>query len=160
VRNTSNAKRMTTAEVYRRLRSIKRVLLNKNQALLYNKEIICLDMGLLADREIQSEDFYLRPVSFNDALFLKTIADNKELFDKSNFTHQELMQYVRSNQKTICQSFAITAMLFTVYRKQQVIKKHVIICTGSIYHAPRIFYRDESSKRVVYERVIDYSDLY
>jgi hypothetical protein len=155
MRNTSNIKRMTTAEVYRRLRSIKRVLLNKNQALLYSKEITSLDIDLSNE-----EAFYLRPVKFNDALFLETIANNKELFDKSNFIHQELMQYTRLNQKTICKSFAITAMLFTVYRKQQVIKKHVIICTGSIYHAPRIFYRDESSKKVIYEKHIEYSDLY
>ncbi len=145
---------MNVAETHRRLRAVKKSLMNKNQALLYDAEINCLDIELCDE-----DEFYLAPIKFDDQKFFSYLLNNAELFNKSNFVHQDLFEYVNDRKKDLCRSFATTAMLFTKYRKQSIINKHVIVNVGSIYHAPRIFYRDESSKRVVYERCSEYIDL-
>jgi hypothetical protein len=154
VRLVNSHEKFVVAEVHRRLRAVKRMLLNKNQALLFNAEIPRLDIKL--PRE---DEFYLRPQAFNDKLFLSVLTANQQLFDKSNFLHQDLLAYCSLRAKQLTSAFAITAMLFTKYRKQDVVEKHVIVCIGSLYHAPRVFYRDEKTKRVVYEKVTEYLDL-
>lgn len=130
------------------------MLENKNQALLYDHVINGLDI-----ETVEPDVFYLAPSQFDKALFLQAIVENKSLFDRDRFIHQDLRSYIEERRYDICKSYSVTAMLFTRYRKQAVINKHVIVCLGSIYHAPRIFYRDESSKRVVYEKVSEYNDL-
>lgn len=142
-------------EVYRRLSATKKMLLNKNQSLLYDGLIENLRIDLPIE-----EDFYIRPILFDDALFFEHLKSNASLFNKSNFVHQDIKQYIADNQSRICKSFAVTAMLFTKYRRQEEVKKHVIICLGSLYHAPRIFYKDKSTGRVIYEKVAEYIDLY
>jgi hypothetical protein len=151
---SSTHKQLTIIEVYRRLRAVKRMLENKNQALLYDYKINSLDI-----KTVEPDVFYLAPVQFDKALFLQAVVDNESLFDRSLFIHRDLRSYIEERRYDICKSYSVTAMLFTKYRKQAIVSKHVIVCLGSIYHAPRIFYRDESSKRVVYEKVAEYNDL-
>jgi hypothetical protein len=154
MRKESTCKEMTVAEVYRRLRSVKRMLNNKSVSFVYDSEILCLNI------ELQTEiDFYLAPINFNDSVFFEAVTNNKKLFDRNLFIQQDLNEYVRLRRKKICKSFAITAMLLANYSKRYEINKHIIICTGSIYHAPRIFYRDEKSKKVIYEKSSEYLDL-
>lgn len=148
-------KDFSAIEVYRRLSATKKMLLNKNQSLLYDGTIGRLSIDLPIE-----EDFYICPILFDDALFFEYMKSNESLFDKSNFVHQDIKQYIADNQSRICKSFSITAMLFTKYRRQEQIEKHVIICLGSLYHAPRVFYRDEKTKKVIYEKVPEYIDLY
>jgi hypothetical protein len=155
VRNPTTHQKFAVAEVFRRLRAVKRLLLNKNQCLLYEAEIPRLEINLPSE-----DSFYLRPDAFNDKLFLSVITANRQLFDKSNFKHQDLQAYCSLRSRDLIRPFSITAMLFTKYRRQHIFEKHVIICLGSLYHAPRIFYRDEKTKKVVYEKVTDYIDLF
>ena len=155
----NNAARMTNAEIIRRLRSVKRMLLNKNQVLVYDKEIFSLPL------QPQDEASFYTALDHNKRLFrkdvfLSEILNRPQLFDRSNFSLTSVQQYVQDNSDSICKSFSVTAMLFTRYRKQKDVVKHVIVCLGSIYHAPRVFYRDESSGRVVYQKSTEYMDLY
>lgn len=155
----NNALRMTNAEIIRRLRSVKRMLLNKNQVLVYDKEIFSLPL------QAQDEASFYTALDHNKRLFrkdvfLSEILNRPQLFDRNNFSLASVQQYVQDNSESICKSFSVTAMLFTKYRKQKDVVKHVIVCLGSIYHAPRVFYRDESSGRVVYQKSTEYMDLY
>lgn len=151
--NTNNV--LTVAEVHRRLRAIKRMLSNKSQVLYHRDEKLSRLQIDLAD----VETFYTCPISFDKPQFLKHIGERKELFDRSQFIHTDVLDYVSTRKRTICKSFAVTAMLFTKYRDMTVLQKHVIVCIGSIYHAPRLFYKDVASGRVVYEKCYDYLDL-
>lgn len=130
------------------------MLKNKNIALMYDSKIISLQIEL--DSEI---DFYLAPIKFDDASFFNAVTANKDLFNRDLFIHQDMREYVRLRQRSICNSFSITAMLFTNLARDKKVSKHVIVCTGSIFHAPRLFYRDESSGKTVYERSSEYLDL-
>jgi hypothetical protein len=156
----SNCNYMTNAEVHRRLRSVKRMLSNKNQVLLYQGQIFSLPI------EVEDEaTFYSalsnNKVAFNKSIFLSEIIDRPNLFDRDSFSFcSSIQQYIQDNCQEICKSFSVTAMLFTKYRKQDKVEKHVIICLGSIYHAPRIFYRDELSGRVIYQKSTEYLDLF
>lgn len=158
MRANSDLERMTAAEVGRRLRAIKRMLGNKSQVLLYVDHIHNKFDSLSIDIS-EAESFYVNPIKFDKAQFLKYVGDNKKLFDKTNFIHDDLLSYVARNKKTLCKNFAVTAMLFVKFRRMDVTQKHVIVCTGSIYHAPRLFYKDVASDKVVYEKCSEYLDL-
>jgi CTP synthase (UTP-ammonia lyase) len=146
---------MTVAEVHRRLRAIKRMLGNRNQVLYYQAlNLDCLQIDLT-----DVESFYTCPIHFDKAQFLRYIGENKNLFNRDNFISGEVLDYVSNRKKTICRSFSVTAMLFTKYRDFTDVKKHVIVCLGSIYHAPRLFYKDIASGRIVYEKCSEYTDL-
>jgi hypothetical protein len=153
-RHNTNDK-LTVAEVHRRLRAVKRMLNNKSQVLYYRAEVLSRLNIELTD----VENFYTCPISFDKRQFLEHIGENKDLFDRSKFIHTDVLDYVSVRKKSICKSFAVTAMLFTKSRHIDVLQKHVIVCIGSIYHAPRLFYKDVSSNRVVYEKCTDYIDL-
>jgi hypothetical protein len=135
------------------------MLMNKNQVLVYTGEVFSLDI------EIEDEALFYSALQhnkrvFNKGLFLSEITSRPELFNKENFALTSLQQYVQDNSASICKSFSVTALLFTKYRRQEQVCKHAIICLGSIYHAPRVLYRDELSKRVVYQKSFEYMDLY
>lgn len=147
--------RLTVAEVHRRLRAIKRMLNNKSQVLYYAAESLdCLNIELT-----DVENFYTCPISFDKRQFLRYVGEKKELFNRSNFIHTDVLDYVSKRKRSICKSFSVTAMLFTKSRHIDVLQKHVIVCIGSIYHAPRLFYKDVASNRVVYEKCSEYIDL-
>lgn len=151
--NTNN--RLTVAEVTRRLIAIKRMLKTKSQVLYFKSDVLdCLDIDLT-----DVDSFYTCPIAFNKAKFYKYIADNKRLFDRDNFVHTGTLDYVSRRKRTICKSFAVTAMLFTKYRDYTNVHKHVMVCIGSIYHAPRVFYKDIASGNIVYEKCSEYVDL-
>lgn len=158
MRPNSDLERMTAAEVSRRLRAIKRSLNNKSQVLLYTDRIHNKFDSLSIDIS-EAESFYVNPIKFDKAQFFEYLGENKKLFDRTNFMHDDLLNYVSTNKKTLCRNFAVTAMLFVKFRRMDVTQKHVIVCTGSIYHAPRLFYKDVSSDRVTYEKCSEYLDL-
>jgi CTP synthase (UTP-ammonia lyase) len=146
---------MTVAEVHRRLRAVKRSLANKSQVLYYQSlNLDCLKLDLT-----EVESFYTCPISFDKKQFLAYIINKQSLFNQDNFIHADILDYVSNRKKTICKSFAVTAMLFTKYRDFSEVHKHVIVCIGSIYHAPRLFYKDMASGRIVYEKCSEYIDL-
>lgn len=156
--NTSTHKRLTAIEVYRRLRAVKRQLANKNQLLVNISTIERLHIDLTPP-----DQFYIAPISFDDAAFYQAILKNKSLFDLTLFRHRDLKSYVMQNRVAICRNFSIVSFLFTKYRRQDVIHKHAIICIGSIYHAPRIFYKDKTraaDSDVIYEKAFEYVDLH
>lgn len=151
--NTNN--RLTCAEVTRRLLAIKRMLSTKSQVLYFKSDVLDrLDIDLT-----DVDSFYTCPIAFNKAEFYRHIADNKRLFDRDNFIHTDTLDYVSRRKRTLCKSFAVTAMLFTKYRNHSIVHKHVIVCIGSIYHAPRLFYKDIASNNIVYEKCSEYVDL-
>jgi hypothetical protein len=135
------------------------MLLNKNQVLFYQGKIFSLPLRAFDESLFYSAVEKNKRV-FSKACFLSEIASRPQLFDRSNYGLISLSQYIEDNSSNICKSFAVTGMLFVRYRKQRDVLKHAIICIGSIYHAPRVFYKDESSGRVVYEKSIEYMDLY
>lgn len=158
MRRENTNHRLTVAEVNRRLRAIKRSLNNKSQVLYYFDRETRLFDNLSIDLT-NLESFYVNPISFDKRQFLEYVRDNRKLFDVDNFIHQDTLEYTSKNKKTLCKNFAITAMLFTKFRDASIVQKHVIVCTGSIYHAPRLFYKDKLSGRIVYEKCSEYLDL-
>lgn len=159
----SNTFRMSVSEVHRRLRAVKRELLNKNQVLFFSG-----DERQRFDRldiDLPDESFFYSGFDRDscsrliDQKFTESCKNNKRIVDRANYIPCDLLTYVSMHKGTLTRSLAITAMLFTKYRCPSIVRKLVFVCTGSVYHAPRIFYKDMLSGNVVYTKCSDYSDL-
>lgn len=160
----STHQKMTTTDVHKRLRCIKRMLLKTDKASKNSQVLFNVHDFYLLDVEIVDEvEFYLMSEEkrkFPDQLFFDVISGCSDLFDRNKFKGVDVLSYVQEYKKKLCCNFAISSMMFTKYGDSEKIEKRVVICNGSVYHSPRIFYRLESSKQVVYEKAVDYLDLY
>ena len=148
----------TAAEVQRRLRATKIYLMKyRNQRIKF----LCshnLPRLELLYYDAEDEMNFICASELKEDAFKKVVRENLDLFaDENNYKHMSLSDYVDSHCAQLQQLFTFTCFYLCDTQGKNLFK--VIICLGSLHHAPRILYRDELLNRTYYEKLVAYDDL-
>jgi len=150
----------TAAEVKRRLSEAKRYLQRyKTQRLLFlapdnHLSLPCIS---LQNYDCLNEYNFVNTVDLSEELIRQCVKDNREmLVDESKFKIYNLHEYVDEYLDALRRLFCVTSFCLLDRKKNMMMK--VVICLGSLHHAPRLFYRNRQG-RYLYERLVAYDDL-
>lgn len=151
-------KYFTAAEVQRRLRATKEYLMKyKNQRMRF----LCsqnLPRIELLYYDAEDEMNFICASELKEEHFKQVVRENKSLFvDENNFKYMSLSDYVDSHCAQLQQLFTFTCFCLCDVEGKVLFK--VIVCLGSLHHAPRILFRNELTNKVFYEKLITYNDL-
>jgi len=148
----------TVAEVQRRLRATKAYLMkyrNQRVKFLCSQNLPRLD---LLRYNAEDEMNFICANEIKEDEFRKVVQENKSLFiDEKNYKHMSLSDYTDSHRSQLQELFTFTCFYLCDTQGKNLFK--VIICLGSLHHAPRILYRDELLNRTYYEKLVAYDDL-
>jgi len=149
----------TVAEVHRRLRAVKQYLMkssNQRIKLLCVRDLPRIDR--LKDYDALDEFNFLNATDITQEMFMTVVRENRQLFlDESNYRSMSLLDYANEYKSDLQNLFCFTCMCLCD-RENNVLYK-IIICLGSLHHAPRILYRNEKMKKVHFEKLLSYCDL-
>ena len=150
----------SSIEVKRRMRDAKRYLQRFNtQRVLFLAPDDSCSLPFISLQGYDSEDDYnfVSTVDLTEEHVRKCVKDNRDLFiDNSNYKFFNTVEYVDSYLCSLRRLFSVTCMC--LIDKYQRIDFKVVICLGSLHHAPRLFYRNRR-KDYLYERLVAYDDL-
>jgi hypothetical protein len=151
----------TAAEVKRRLSEAKRYLQRyKTQRLLFlaPADHLSLPCISLQDYDCLNEYNFVNTVDLSEELIRQCVKDNREmLVDESKFKIYNLHEYVDEYLDALRRLFCVTSFCLLDRKKNMMMK--VVICLGSLHHAPRLFYRD-TKNRFYYDKLAAYNDLF
>ena len=86
------------------------------------------------------------------------VVANRDLFlDESSYKFMSLDEYVSCYRVELQRLFCVTCLRLCDIKGNVLFR--VVVCLGSLHHAPRIFYRNEKTQRVYFEKLVEYDDL-
>ena len=148
----------TVAEIKRRLRATKEYLMkysNQRTKFLCSQNLPRLE---LLRYDAEDEMNFICASELKEDELKKVVRDNQSLFvDEGNYKHMSLSDYVDSHRAQLQQLFTFTCFCLCDTKGKVLFK--VVVCLGSLHHAPRILYRNEITKKTFYEKLIAYDDL-
>jgi len=100
---------------------------------------------------------FVQSPELTEKIMREHVRENKSSFT-GEFSNYAIFDYPKDHpqlQKILC----VFGMQFYKYKSTQ-ITKSVVACLGSRNHAPRILWRDHSTKRVIFEKLPHYLDLF
>ena len=151
----------TAAEVKRRLSEAKRYLQRyKTQRLLFlaPENHLSLPCISLQNYDCLNEYNFVNTVDLSEELVRQCVKDNREMFvDESKFKIYNLHEYVDEYLDALRRLFCVTSFCLLDRKKNMMMK--VVICLGSLHHAPRLFYKD-TKNRFYYDKLAAYNDLF
>lgn len=151
----------TAAEVKRRLSEAKRYLQRyKTQRLLFlaPENHLSLPCISLQDYDCLNEYNFVSTVDLSEELIRQCVKDNREMFVNDNlFKSYNMFEYVDEYLDALRRLFCVTSFCLLDTKKNMMMK--VVICLGSLHHAPRLFYKD-AKNRFYYDKLIAYNDLF
>jgi hypothetical protein len=147
-------------EVKRRLKHAKEYLQRyKTQRLLFcaPKDHLLLPVIELNEYNCYDEYNFINSVDLSEDLIRDCVNQNRELFvDESGFVRFNVFDYANEYYDVLKRLFSVTC--FCLLDKDMNVDCKVIICLGSLHHAPRIFYRD-ARNRFSFDKLMMYDDL-
>jgi hypothetical protein len=161
MRRTSATDRFTSAEVKRRLTETKRYLQRYNtQRLLFlaPKDHLMLPCIHLEGYDCLNDYNFVSTVDLTEQMIRDCVKDNREMFvDESLFKIYSLQDYVDEYSDALKRLFCVTSFCLLDRNKNFMMK--IIVCLGSLHHAPRLFYKD-AKNRFYYDKLVAYDDLF
>ncbi len=152
--------RFCAAEVKRRIKHAKEYLQRyKTQRLLFlapdnHFELPCI---YLEGYDCLNEYNYVSSVELSEQLIRDCVKENRELFvDESKFRSFNVIEYVDEYFDALQRFFCLTC--FYLLDRENRMTRKIVLCLGSLHHAPRIFYRDDRY-RFYFDRLSMYDDL-
>lgn len=150
----------SSIEVKRRMRDAKRYLQRfDTQRVLFLAPDDSSSLPFISLHGYDSEDDYnfVSTVDLTEEHIRTCVKNNRDLFvDNSNYKFYHTASYVDDYYCSLRRLFSLTCMC--LIDKYQRIDFKVVICLGSLHHAPRLFYRNRR-KDYLYERLVEYDDL-
>lgn len=151
----------TAAEVKRRMSAAKRYLQRyRTQRVLFlaPNEASSLTTIYLNDYDCYDEYNYVSSVELSDELIREHVRCNRELFvDDSLYKMFSVNQYVDKYLVALKRFFSVTC--FCLLDSDDSVTYKVVICLGSLHHAPKLYYRDRRNKFYI-EKLVAYDDLF
>lgn len=151
----------TLAEVKRRLTECKRYLQRyKTQRLLFlaPNDHLSLPCISLQGYDCLNEYNYVSTVDLSEKLVRDCVKNNREMFvDESMFKLFNLFEYSEEYFDALRRLFCVTSFCLLDRKKNMMMK--VVVCLGSLHHAPRLFYKD-TKNRFYYCKLTAYDDLF
>lgn len=148
-------------EVKRRLRDTKEYLHRfKRQRLLFlaPEDSFRLPVISLNGYDCNDEYNFVSSASLSEYLIRQCVKDNRELFvDESNFKSFTVVDYVDEYYDSLKRLFSVTC--FCLLDKNLNVSRKIVVCLGSLHHAPRVFYRDDKY-RFYFDKLASYNDLH
>lgn len=151
----TNYNTFTLMEARERVKSIKKYLSNKErvQFLLPEK------FTYLSIPEYDPFDEYnfVSTKEITKEMLVAHIRRNRKAFE-GEFENIPVCDYPKmcpELQKVLC----VFGMKFHSFKSEK-ITKSVVVCMGSRHHAPRVLWREESTKRVIFDKIPAYLDLF
>ena len=150
----------SSSEVKRRLKHAKQYLQRfKTQRVLFlaPEDVCSLPRISLQGYDSEDEYNFVSAVELKEEYVRECVKSNRELFvDSSNYKFYHTTSYVDDYYCSLRKLFSLTCMCLINKYKQ--IDFKVVVCLGSLHHAPRLFYRNRQG-RYLYERLVAYDDL-
>jgi hypothetical protein len=147
-------------EVKRRLKYAKEYLQRfKAQRVLFlaPDDVCSLPWISLQNYDCDDEYNFVSAVELKEEYVRECVRSNRELFvDSSNYKFYHTTSYVDDYYCSLRRLFSVTCMC--LINKYEQIDFKVVVCLGSLHHAPRLFYRNRQG-RYLYERLVAYDDL-
>lgn len=148
----------TAAEVHRRLKQVKNHLMkHKNQRVKF----LCVEnlpRLVFCDYDAEDEMNFVCADEITEQGFREVVQRHKDLFvAENNYRYMNLKEYVKRYLSELQQLFSFTCMCFCDKDGKVLFK--VVVCLGSLHHAPRILFRNELTNKVFYEKLTAYDDL-
>ena len=154
--------KFTKAEVKRRLKSAKDYLAKyKTQRLLFlaPDDHLLLPCISLQSYDCENEYNYVSSIDLSEQLIRDCVKENRELFvDHSLFKLYNTIEYADEYYDALQRLFSMTCFCLFTHRKKEMTHK-VVLCLGSLHHAPKIFYRDHRNNFYL-EKLPAYDDLF
>ena len=154
--------RFTKAEVRRRLKHAKDYLAKyRTQRVLFlaPDDHLSLPCISLKDYDCENEYNYVSSVDLSEQLIRDCVKENRELFvDHSLFKSYNTFEYADDYYDALQRLFSMTCFCLFTHRKKEMTHK-VVLCLGSLHHAPRVFYRDHRFNFHL-EKLPAYDDLF
>lgn len=152
--------RFTAAEIKRRIKHAKEYLQKyKTQRLLFlaPKDPLLLPTIYLDGYNCYDEYNYVSSVDLSEELIRECVKDNREMFvDESLFEFYNVIDYVNEFYIALQRFFSV--ICFCLLDKNNNVTCKVVLCLGSLHHAPRVFYRDARGK-FYFDKLMMYDDL-
>lgn len=151
----TNYKTFTLMEARERVKSVKQYLGNKERVqFLFPEKFTFLS---IPGYDPLDEYNFVKSTSITREMLVTHICSNWKALD-GEFRNVSVFGYPKlcpQLQSVLC----VFGMKFHLFKSTKVTKS-AVICLGSRHHAPTVLWREESTRRVIFDKIPAYSDLF
>ena len=145
----------TLFEARQRVKSVKEFLSNKERvSFLFPEEFTHL---WVPDYDPFDEYCFVSASELSRELLASHVRFNRNKF-KGEFKNIPVVDYPKMCPQLL-KVLCVFGMKFFTFNGEK-ITKSAIVCMGSRHHAPRVLWREESTKRVIFDKIPAYLDLF
>lgn len=153
----------TVAEVKKRIAAAKEYLQSyktQRTTFLAPSDSLLLPVVSLQGYDCRNEYNFVKTVDLSEHLIRDCVRQNKELFtNEKNFQVFNVSEYGDEYYKGLKRLFSVTCFCLFEKTNNGKVTYKVVLCLGSLHHAPRIFYKDSLGK-FSFEKLPAYMDLH
>jgi hypothetical protein len=145
----------TLYEARQRVKAVKEFLSNKERvSFLFSEELTHL---YVPGYDPFDEYCFVSTTSISRELLVNHIRFNKDKF-KGEFRNVPAFDYPKMRPQLL-KVLCVFGMKFFTFNGER-FTKSAVVCMGSRHHAPRVLWREESTKRVIFDKIPAYLDLF